>query len=81
MHPVRSYSSHQWRNGHSVLRKLTEMKAVRSMDTRGWISISCSDATSSSSGGVREDLNEGGSAILCSPVWLDYPNFDNVQRY
>lgn len=41
----------------------TEMKAVRSMEMRGIISTSSSDATSSSSGGVIEFLNETGSAI------------------
>ncbi len=39
------------------------MKAVRSIDTRGMISTSCSDATSSSSGGVTDVLSDGGSAI------------------
>lgn len=41
----------------------TEMKAVRSMEMRGIISTSSSDATSSSSGGVIEFLNETGSAM------------------
>ena len=41
----------------------TEMKAVRSMETRGMISMSCSEATSSSSGGVMDVLSDGGRAI------------------
>ena len=41
----------------------TEMKAVRSMEMRGIISTSSSDATSSSSGSVIEFLNETGSAM------------------
>ena len=39
------------------------MKAVRSMDTSGTISTSCSDAMSSNSAGVIEVLSEGGRAI------------------
>ena len=42
----------------------TEINAVRSMETRGTISTSCSDATSSSSGGVIDVLSDGGRAIL-----------------
>jgi hypothetical protein len=37
---------------------VTEMKAVRSMETSGMISTSCSDATSSSSGGVTDVRRE-----------------------
>ena len=40
------------------------MNAVRSIETRGTISTSCSDATSSSSGGVIDVLRDGGSAIV-----------------
>lgn len=40
------------------------MNAVLSIETRGTISTSCSEATSSSSGGVIEVLREGGSAIF-----------------
>ncbi len=39
------------------------MKAVRSMEIRGMISTSSSEAISSSSGGVIEFLNETGSAM------------------
>jgi len=42
----------------------TEMKAVRSMEMRGTISTSSSEAISSSSGGVIEFRKEGGSAII-----------------
>jgi predicted deacylase len=41
----------------------TEIKAVRSMEMRGIISTSSSDAISSSSGGVIEFLKETGSAM------------------
>src|ERR1700677_3956179 len=41
----------------------TDMNAVRSMEIRGIISTSSSDATSSSSGGVIEFLNATGSAM------------------
>ena len=41
------------------------MKAVRSIETRGMISTSCSDATSSSSGGVIDVLRDGGRAMFC----------------
>ena len=43
----------------------TEIKAVRSIEMRGMISMSSSEATSSSSGGVTEFRNETGNAIVC----------------
>jgi hypothetical protein len=43
----------------------TEIKAVRSIDMRGTISTSSSEATSSSSGGVIEFRKERGSAMVC----------------
>jgi len=48
-----------------VLRVLvhTEIKAVRSIEIRGTISTSSSEAMSSSSGGVIEFRKEGGSAM------------------
>ena len=59
------------------------MKAVRSMEMRGMISTSSSEAISSSSGGVIEFLNETGSAMTeraslgsCSRDRLD----DHVMR-
>jgi hypothetical protein len=42
----------------------TEIKAVRSMEMRGMISTSSSEATSSSSGGVIEFRNETGNAMV-----------------
>ena len=42
----------------------TEIKAVRSMEMRGMISTSSSEATSSSSGGVIEFRRETGNAIV-----------------
>lgn len=42
----------------------TEIKAVRSMEMRGIISTSSSEATSSSSGGVIEFRNETGNAMV-----------------
>ena len=42
----------------------TEIKAVRSMEMRGIISTSSSEATSSSSGGVIEFRRETGNAIV-----------------
>jgi hypothetical protein len=42
----------------------TEIKAVRSMEMRGIISTSSSDAISSSSGGVIEFRKETGSAMI-----------------
>jgi len=46
----------------------TEIKAVRSMEMRGMISTSSSEATSSSSGGVIEFRNETGNAMVCEVV-------------
>jgi hypothetical protein len=43
----------------------TEIKAVRSMEMRGIISTSSSEATNSSSGGVTEFRKETGNAIAC----------------
>jgi hypothetical protein len=43
----------------------TEIKAVRSMEMRGIISTSSSEATNSSSGGVMEFRKETGNAIAC----------------
>jgi hypothetical protein len=51
--------SHEF--GESVGR--TEINAVRSMEIRGIISMSSSEAISSSSGGVIEFLKETGNAI------------------
>jgi hypothetical protein len=48
--------------GESVGR--TEINAVRSMEMRGIISMSSSEAMSSSSGGVIEFRKETGNAIL-----------------
>jgi len=48
----------------------TEIKAVRSIEMRGIISTSSSDAMSSSSGGVIELRKEGGNAMVCQPeLW------------
>jgi hypothetical protein len=41
------------------------MKAVRSIEMRGIISTSSSEAMSSSSGGVIEFRKEGGNAMVC----------------
>lgn len=52
---------------HKLVRRstvVTEMKAVRSMVTRGIISTSCSDATNSSSGGVTEVRSDCGRDII-----------------
>ena len=43
---------------------VTEMKAVRSIETSGTISTSCSDATNSSSGGVTDVRRECGRDIV-----------------
>jgi hypothetical protein len=43
---------------------VTEMKAVRSIETSGMISTSCSDATNSSSGGVTDVRRECGRDIV-----------------
>jgi hypothetical protein len=43
---------------------VTEMKAVRSMETNGMISTSCSDATNSSSGGVTDVRRDCGRDII-----------------
>jgi hypothetical protein len=43
----------------------TEIKAVRSIEIRGIISTSSSEAMSSSSGGVTEFRKETGSAMVC----------------
>jgi hypothetical protein len=43
---------------------LTEMKAVFSIVTRGTMSMSCSEAISSSSGGVTDVLSDCGKAIV-----------------
>ena len=45
-------------------RVLTEIKAVFSIVTRGTMSISCSEAISSSSGGVTDVLSDCGRAIV-----------------
>ena len=50
-------------NGRIDQRVLTEMKAVFSIVTRGTISMSCSDAINSSSGGVTDVLSDCGRAI------------------
>ena len=42
----------------------TEIKAVRSIEIRGMISTSSSEAMSSSSGGVTEFRKERGSAMV-----------------
>lgn len=43
----------------------TEMKAVRAMETRGTMSTSCSDATSSSSAGASAGARDAGRAMPC----------------
>jgi hypothetical protein len=43
----------------------TEIKAVRSIEIRGMISTSSSEAMSSSSGGVTEFRKERGNAMVC----------------
>ena len=50
-------------NGGIDQRVLTEMKAVFSIVTRGTISMSCSDAINSSSGGVTDVLSDCGRAM------------------
>lgn len=49
----------------------TEMKAVRSMEMRGTISMSSSEAMSSSSGGVIEFRKERGSAMARKVVVVE----------
>ena len=51
-------------NGGLGGKVLTEMNAVFSIVTRGIMSMSCSEAISSSSGGVTEVLSDCGKAMI-----------------